>query len=100
MAILRRSGKLLIDFPDFFLRPPTSAQHGQVAFLGELNFNLIYQLSKVWDIRAGYNLFWIDGVALAPDQLDFSADIGAGGRLDSNGNAFYHGVNIGLEARW
>ena len=44
---------------------------------------------------------WIEGLALAPDQLDFNFATSPGGNQLQNGGAmFLHGVNVGLEARW
>jgi len=54
----------------------------------------------VWGIRAGYNLIWIDGLALAPNQFDFSVADNAGSALASGGGVFLNGANLGLEARW
>lgn len=88
------------DYPDFELRPTTGADGCEVAFVGDLNLSLIYRLSDVWSLRGGYNLIWISGVALAPDQLDFSGTLPAGDRLHSNGSLFLHGVSCGVEARW
>jgi hypothetical protein len=48
----------------------------------------------------GYNLIWIEGVALAPDQLDFTNTTTSGSGIDTDGGVFLHGVNAGLEARW
>jgi hypothetical protein len=92
--------QVIIDYPNFPLRPLVSAEHGQVAFVGELDFSLIYKLNDVWSLRAGYDLFWIEGVALAPNQLDFSFDSASGSGLNSRGGMFLHGVNVGLEAHW
>ena len=89
-----------IDFPDFPLRPLVSATSSAVAFVGELNLSGIYQLNSVWGIRAGYNLMWIQGVALAPDQLDFSFTSTSGSQVERNGGVFLQGANVGLEARW
>ena len=89
------------DYPDSFpLRPTTTATGGQVAFLGDLNLTAIYRLNEIWSLRAGYNLIWISGVALAPDQLDFSGELPAGNQISSSGGVFLHGVSCGLEARW
>jgi len=82
------------------LRHLTSAASAQVAFVGELTLTGIYRLTDVWNLRAGYNLIWIAGVALAPDQLDFSYTPTSGRQLDSTGTVFLHGVSGGLEARW
>jgi hypothetical protein len=94
-----RQRQEMYDFPDF-PAVENSASGGQVAFLGELNFTGIYRLNEVWNLRAGYNLIWIGGVALAPDQLDFAWEIPAGDRLDRTGGLFLHGVSCGIEARW
>lgn len=95
--------QFVIDFPDFELRPirdSVGATGGDVAFVGELNISGLYRLTDVWNLRAGYNLMWITGVALAPDQLDFSGELPAGNQLSSSGSVFLHGVSGGLEARW
>jgi len=90
----------VVDFPNFPLRPLTSGSGSTLSFVGELNLSGIYQLNDVWGIRAGYNVMWIEGVALAPDQLDFSFTSTSGSQIQRNGGIFLHGVNIGLEARW
>ena len=89
-----------MDYTGFLERPGLSDTGGQVAFVGDINTSVIYRLTEVWGIRAGYNLIWIDGLALAPNQFDFSTDTGAGSRLVSGGGIFMHGANLGLEARW
>ena len=71
-----------------------------MAFMGELNLTGIYQLNNVWGIRAGYNVMLIEGVALAPDQLDFTFTSTSGSQLHNNGGMFLQGANVGLEARW
>ena len=81
-------------------RPTVTGRGAQVAFAGEINLSAIYQLTKTWNVRAGYNLLWIEGVALAPNQLDFSYTPTSGSQLNNEGGVFYHGASIGLEARW
>lgn len=91
----------VIDWQDYTFPDRThSVSDGQVAFLGELNLTAIYRLNDVWNLRAGYNVIWLTGVALAPDQLDFSGEVPAGNQIASDGGVFLHGVNVGLEARW
>ena len=77
-----------------------SASRGQVGFVGDINLSAIYRLTETWGIRAGYNLVWLEGLALAPNQYDFSLDEAAGGRINPGGGMFLHGANLGLEARW
>jgi Putative beta barrel porin-7 (BBP7) len=89
------------DFPNFPLRPTVSSSSGEVAFVGEINLSALYRLTNVWNLRAGYNVLWIEGLALAPDQLDFNfASSPSGNQLHDGGGMFLHGVNLGLEARW
>ena len=89
------------DFPDFPLRPTVASSGGQVAFIGDTNLTALYRLTKVWNLRAGYNAIWIEGLALAPDQLDFDfASANGGSQLHTGGGMFLHGVNLGVEARW
>jgi hypothetical protein len=90
----------IIDFPDFEFRSARGGSDSDVAFVGDLNFTGIYQLNHTWGLRAGYNLIWIEGVALAPEQLDFTNVTGSGTGLASGDGLLLHGVNVGLEARW
>jgi hypothetical protein len=82
---------------------PLRAVHNsgaQVAFIGELGFNGNYQFSPNWFLRGGYQVFWVDGVALAPNQLDFTDTTDSGTRLNKTGSLFMQGANAGLMARW
>jgi hypothetical protein len=90
----------LIDYTGFQQRPALSRSGGEVGFVGDLTMSAVYRITEVWGIRAGYSLLWLDGLALAPDQFDFSTDTGAGTRLVNSSGIFYHGANLGLEARW
>lgn len=89
------------DFPDFPLRPTVSNNGGQVAFVGGMNLSGLYRLNEVWNLRAGYNILLIEGLAMAPDQLDFDFASATGGtQLHDGGGIFLHGINVGVEARW
>ena len=72
-----------------------------MAFEGELNLSGIFRINDVWSLKAGYSVMWIEGLALAPDQLDFNFAVSpSGNTLTSDGGMFIHGANVGLEARW
>lgn len=89
------------DFPAFPLRPTVTTSQGGVAFAGGANLSGLYALTNVWNLRAGYSALWIQGLALAPDQLDFNfAGAPSGNVLHNGGGMFLHGVNVGLEGRW
>lgn len=90
----------VIDFPNFPLRN-TSTSSSAVAFVGETNLTGLYRLTNVWNLRAGYNVMWIGGLALAPDQLDFNFAAAQGGnQLNNSGGMLLHGFNVGVEARY
>lgn len=95
-----QSADAIIDFDNFERRPAVSSSTGQVAFVGELNLTGVYQINSCWGLRAGYNLLWVEGVALAPDQLDFTFTPTSGTAIVSNGGVFMHGVSAGVEARF
>ena len=72
-----------------------------VAFVGEVGLTLTYKVTERLSLRGGYNLMWIDGVALAPNQFTTSnfAPGGAGG-INTRGNLFMHGAVVGLDFRF
>lgn len=78
---------------------PTAAasdEDDMTAFLGEIAVIGTYDLGRNWAFYGGYQLLWVDGVAIAGDQVavtDFLANSG----IDTNGGAFYHGVTLGLQ---
>jgi hypothetical protein len=81
-------------------RPAASASTAGVGFIGNLNATLIYKITDVWGLRAGYNLMWLTNATLAPAQFDFNTGAGAGTGINDNGGIFLHGANLGVEARW
>ncbi len=89
------------DFPNFPLRPTVSASEVGVAFVGELDLSAIYRLTDVWDVKAGYTLIGIQGLALGPDQLDFDFAMSpSGNEVHNGGGMILQGLNLGVEARW
>ena len=93
-----RENQTVTDFPGYVFRTVSSSRGG-VAFVGEANLSALYRLTDVWNLRAGYTVMSISGLALAPDQLDFAFSAPPSG-MSSNGSMFLHGANLGLEARW
>jgi hypothetical protein len=73
---------------------------GTTALVADMNISAGYQLNCTWAFRCGYNLMWIDQVALAADQLNFNLDPTAGTHVEKRGDVFLHGIDLGLEARW
>lgn len=76
---------------------PILAAYGEdnhTAFLGELGLTGTVQLVDCLALRAGYQLMWLEGVALAPDQFAVADGLAT---VDTSGSPFYHGVVIALE---
>jgi hypothetical protein len=76
-----------------------SDKSGQVAFVGDIGVVAVYQWTENLALRGGYQLLWLDGVALAPDQVAATQIITASG-IDSKGDAFYHGALLGVQVAW
>jgi hypothetical protein len=66
------------------------------AFVGELGVIATYPLNDRWSLRGGYQLLYIDGVALATDQPLFVISP----QVDTDSSVLYHGGLIGLELTW
>ena len=81
-------------------RQPTASDTAGMGMIADMNLSAIYRFNEVWGLRVGYNLMWLTGVALAPDQWDFSASRTGGTAINGTGSMFLSGANLGLEARW
>jgi hypothetical protein len=80
--------------------PALSARDSNVAFLGELGLTCNYAINHRWSVRSGYQAIWLDGIALAPDQLG-SADLVTGvATLNTSGHPIYHGLTLAADFRW
>ncbi len=69
---------------------------GELAFLGQISLGLVYRLTACATLTAGYQIAWLDGVALAPEQLDFTTTAASGQTLNDDGNVFFDGGYVGL----
>ena len=78
----------------------SSTSGTEVAFVGDINMTGRYHLSSAVALQAGYMALWMQGLALATDQLDFSDVAGAGEVLDQDGGVFIHGAHAGLLIVW
>jgi hypothetical protein len=86
--------------PGAIYRDPQSDAIGGVGLLSQINLTAVYRINRQWGLRAGYNFIWLAGVALAPDQWDFTDTTTSGSQLVNGGGLFLHGANLGLERRW
>jgi hypothetical protein len=95
-----RESQNVTDFANFGTVRNTKADGGQVAFIGDVEFNASYQFSQCLSLRGGYQVYWVEGLALAPNQLDFTDTATSGTGLNKTGGLFMHGAHLGLQARW
>lgn len=76
------------------------ASKSHAAFVGELGMMAVYQVSRHVVLRAGYEMLWLNSIALAPEQID-STDFGSGvAAVNTGGDALYHGLISGVEVSW
>jgi len=89
------------DFPPpFYLRSPRTSHARNAALVVDLGFSLRGKINRVWSVQGGYNLLWIEGLALGRDQLDFTLTPVSGTELRNGGGVFLHGASVCLAARW
>jgi hypothetical protein len=75
------------------------ANRPQVAFVGDIALTGVYQITNALSFRGGYQLLWINGLALATDQVPALSLPNSTG-LRSVGGVFYHGAFVGGELRF
>ncbi|MBW3598669.1 MAG: hypothetical protein KY475_15525 [Planctomycetes bacterium] len=72
-----------------------------IAVVGEGGLESIFELTEHMTLRMGYQLLFVDGVALAPEN--FNSDFRFGIRdplINDNGDVLYHGFQLGAEYTW
>jgi hypothetical protein len=74
-----------------------SSSTNHTAFLGEIGLQCKYQVTCNLTLRAGYEALWIQGVALAPGQIQESNFATEQFGINTNSGVFYHGATAGFE---
>ncbi len=85
---------------DLLINDRAQGSVNQVAFLGEADLDLSYQINSHLWAHFTYQAVWLTGVALAPEQIagtDFASGATA---IDSGGSLFYHGGGVAFEVRF
>jgi len=77
-----------------------SASRDQTAFLGEAGLKLTYQLTRHLAFRASYSAVWLEGVALAPEQINSTDFLAGTAEINTTGGIFYHGGTLGMELKF
>jgi hypothetical protein len=80
-----------------------SATRNHAAFMGEAGVVATYALTKRLALRATAEAIWIEGVALAPEQIgasNFGSVAPGSAVVDTSGGVFYYGCGLGIEYRF
>lgn len=78
----------------------TTGTDTDVAYVSELNARLVVPLGPTFSVQAGYDVLFINRLALATQQYDFDVDSTAGTFVSGGRNLIIHGVSGGLTAKW
>jgi hypothetical protein len=81
------------------IQATTRGTEDSTAFLGDLSVNLNYQFAPSLTVRAGYNAFWLNGVALASENFSSNVQTLVSDRpapVNHDGRVVYHGPSLGL----
>ncbi|MCC9604605.1 hypothetical protein LOC68_27190 [Blastopirellula sp. JC732] len=84
------------------------ASANRASMVTEGGFHGNFKLTPHATLKLGYQVVYVDGVALSIDNYNFTTALGTGpaalvGRsisIDDNGSALYHGATAGLECVW
>jgi hypothetical protein len=79
---------------------PATATANGAAFVSEASLQLKYQVTNGLSLKAGYEVLWLVGIALAPGQIEKTyaapADVRALG-VNHGSNVLFQGATFGLE---
>jgi hypothetical protein len=77
-------------------------RHNCMAVIGDVNLMSMYQITHNLALRAGYQMIWVDGIAVAVEQFNPNlAELTLGpARLNDDGTLVYHGPHLGLVVTW
>ncbi len=80
-----------------------SQNNNDVGAVGEAGFFALVQATERLTIRAGYQMLYLNGVALAVENINPDTTFLGGARtsrLNESGSVFYHGFSGGMEWTW
>ncbi|WP_146119200.1 BBP7 family outer membrane beta-barrel protein [Blastopirellula marina] len=85
-----------------------TASANRASFLTEAGFHGNFRLTPHLAFKAGYQIVYVNGVALAIDNYNFQTGVatlpaalaGRPAYVDDNGSALYHGATVGAELTW
>lgn len=69
-----------------------------VAFVGDLGLMATWRLTPRVTLRSSYDFMWVQGIALAPQQIQH--DLNNPPRVNNGSYSVFQGVSLGGEYRW
>jgi hypothetical protein len=78
--------------------PLLEERRNQTAFMGQAGAVATYAVTCHLSLRASVEAVWLEGVALAPEQVDLNGPGMSG--IDTSGGLFYYGGGLGAELRF
>jgi hypothetical protein len=89
----------VLNDPIFFR--DAEGHHSEAAYVTELGLQGVVPLGPSFNFHVGYSVYFIDRIALGPDQFDFNTGTAVDGTLVNNrGDMVLQGVNLGITAIW
>lgn len=80
---------------------PTNSKEFRTSLLWEAKLDATVRCSQFLSLNFGYQVTWLSGIALAPDQVASNDSVNlVGGTLVSSGTVYYHGGFVGLVGTW
>jgi hypothetical protein len=76
------------------------AHRNQAAFMGEVGAMATYQVTCHLSFRAFCQAVWIEGLALAPEQIGATNFSNGDVTIDTHGGIFYYGGGLGAELKF
>ena len=66
--------------------------------MAELGLRAVLNLTNSLAVTGGYQALWLDGLALAPEQVPVTSVIAPGtAGLNTNGDLLFHGFTAGIQ---
>jgi hypothetical protein len=95
-----RQSQQLRDDGDTTVIRDFDSKSNTVALVAEISAQGTLELTEWMLLRGGYQAIWIDGVALAPGQIDLTNTASSGRAVRNGATIVVHGVNVGAELHW
>ena len=98
----RQESRMLFDAREFVNQQNQffGARNERAAFVGEFGLVAGYRFQPHMTLRASYDMMWIQGLALAPEQLKFEFPPSQPATVGMGGHLFFQGFSLGMEMEW